>query len=94
MTKKAKQRSNSQAQGAELTDEELARAVGGRRHKEKERDRPDAPPAGQSLAGLAGGQPTDWRAVAESNGIESPRSLQPGEMVMMELAGIPGITKP
>jgi hypothetical protein len=38
-------------------------------------------PAGSTLQGLAGSQGSDWRAVADLNGIENPRRLEPGQLI-------------
>jgi hypothetical protein len=40
-------------------------------------------PAGSTLQGLAGsqGNGADWRAVADLNGIENPRRLEPGQLI-------------
>lgn len=44
-------------------------------------------PAGSTLQGLAAsmGKADDWQAIAEANGIENPRLLEPGQLIDMNL---------
>jgi hypothetical protein len=45
-------------------------------------------PAGSSLQGLASsqGKGDNWQAIAEANGIENPRLLQPGQLIDMNVS--------
>ncbi|HET6438801.1 MAG TPA: hypothetical protein VFG59_12105 [Anaeromyxobacter sp.] len=50
--------------------------------------------AGQSLQSMVGGAGTgvSWQAVAQANGIENPRLLQPGQLVRLDLSASAGGT--
>ena len=43
----------------------------------------DLAPGGSTLQALAStlGKGTNWQAIAEANGIENPRILQPGQLI-------------
>jgi hypothetical protein len=47
-------------------------------------------PAGATLQGLADGQGKghNWQRIAEANGIENPRLLQPGQLIDMNVPGV------
>jgi hypothetical protein len=49
-------------------------------------------PAGASLQGLAGqaGVSASWQAIADANGIDNPRQLQPGQLIDLNLPQMGG----
>lgn len=51
--------------------------------------------AGASLQGIASAAgKSDWQSIAEANGIENPRILQPGQLIDLNAAvNIPGLTR-
>ena len=44
-------------------------------------------PAGSTIQGLAAssGQADNWQSIAEANGIENPRLLQPGQLINLNV---------
>lgn len=47
-------------------------------------------PNGSSLQSLAGaaGRTTDWQSIAEANGIENPRRLEPGQLINLNASAV------
>ena len=46
-------------------------------------------PAGSTVQGLAAsqGQGGNWQSIAQANGIENPRQLQPGQLLDLNIKG-------